>query len=79
MENNWKIKTGLVSSFLKSGRFLKPFLSVTIGGLAGYLYYHFVGCSSGQCGITSNPYMSTIWGSLLGLFVVNSPCSRNKC
>jgi hypothetical protein len=63
----------------KSWRLWKPFIAVVIGGVSGYLYYHFVGCSSGTCAITSNPYMSTIWGGLLGLFVVNSPCSRGRC
>jgi hypothetical protein len=81
MENLNNIYTKLKSekSFFKSWRFWRPFLGVAIGGLSGFLYYHFVGCSSGQCAITSSPYMSTIYGSLLGFFLVNSPCSRNKC
>lgn len=65
--------------FFRSWRFWKPFLGVLIGGLAGFLYYYFVGCNSGSCAITSNPYMSIIWGGLLGLFVVKSPCSSGKC
>ena len=28
---------------------------IIIGAVAGYLYYHFVGCSSGTCAITSKP------------------------
>lgn len=66
-------------SFFKSWRFWKPFLSAIIGGLAGYLYYHFVGCSSGTCAITSNPYMSIIYGSFFGYFIINSPCAKGKC
>lgn len=81
MEDNLEIKPEPVTikEFLKSSNFWKPFLGITIGGLAGFLYYHFVGCSSGSCPITVNPYMSTIWGGLLGLFIVKSPCSRGKC
>jgi hypothetical protein len=81
MEDNCEIKPEPVTikEFLKSSNFWKPFLGITIGGLAGFLYYHFVGCSSGSCPITGNPYMSTIWGGLLGLFIVKSPCSRGKC
>ena len=65
--------------FFSSWRFWKPFLAVIIGGLTGFLYYYFIGCNSGSCGITSNPYMSMVWGGLLGLFIVNSPCSNGKC
>jgi hypothetical protein len=77
MENQTELKSG--KPFFKTWNFWKQVLSVFIGALAGYLYYHFVGCSSGQCAITGNPYMSIVWGSLLGLFLVNSPCSRGKC
>ena len=40
-----------------------------IGAGAGYLYYRLVGCPNGTCPITSNPYMSSIYGSVLGLLV----------
>ena len=81
MENNCEVKPRPTSAkeFFKSGNFWKPFLGVTLGGLAGFLYYYFVGCSSGSCAITSSPYMSTIYGGLMGLFVVKSPCSRGRC
>jgi hypothetical protein len=42
-----------------------------LGGIAGYLYYHFVGCSTGRCPITSSPYMSTGWGLLMGGLFLN--------
>jgi hypothetical protein len=47
-------------------------LGGVLGGVAGYLYYHFVGCASGTCPITSNPYMSTLWGILLGGILLNN-------
>jgi hypothetical protein len=37
-----------------------------LGGGAGYAYYRFVGCRTGACPITSNPWISTIYGALLG-------------
>jgi len=37
-----------------------------IGGIGGYLYWRYVGCSTGTCPITSSPIMSTIWGALMG-------------
>ena len=81
MEDNCEVKSSpkTAKEFLKSGNFWKPFLGITLGGLAGFLYYYFVGCSSGSCAITSSPFMSTIYGGLMGLFVVKSPCSRGRC
>ena len=81
MENNSELKTGTKTfkEFITSKHFLKSFIAVVIGGIAGFLYYHFVGCQSGSCAITSNPFLSILVGSFFGLFIVNSPCSRGKC
>ncbi|MBF0408433.1 MAG: YtxH domain-containing protein [Candidatus Riflebacteria bacterium] len=38
-----------------------------IGAVAGYLYYYFVGCPSGACPITANPYTSTVYGLIIGI------------
>jgi hypothetical protein len=67
-------KSKNIKDFLKSSSFWKPALGVALGGIAGFLYYNFVGCASGSCGITSNPYTSILFGSMLGLFLVKSPC-----
>lgn len=42
------------------------FIGIVIGGLGGFLYYYFIGCSSGTCAITSKPVNSTIYGMVLG-------------
>jgi drug/metabolite transporter (DMT)-like permease len=44
-------------------------IGLALGGVAGYLYYYFVGCASGTCAITSNPFMSIIWGALMGYLI----------
>jgi hypothetical protein len=36
------------------------------GAVAGFLYWKFIGCSSGTCFIKSKWYMSTIYGILIG-------------
>jgi hypothetical protein len=81
MENscsaNPKPKT--TKEFFTSWYFWKPFLAISIGALAGFLYYFYIGCSSGTCAITSNPYKSTLMGAFIGWFSVSSPCSRGKC
>lgn len=41
-------------------------LGIVIGAVGGYAYYHFVGCNSGTCTITSKPVNSTLYGALMG-------------
>ena len=60
---------------IKTWDFWKPVLFTGIGGLGGFLYYYYVGCASGTCGITANPYASIAFGGFLGYFIVNRPCA----
>ncbi|MCX6304511.1 MAG: hypothetical protein NT040_06050 [Bacteroidetes bacterium] len=60
---------------LKTWIFWKPLFFIALGGIGGFLYYHYVGCSSGTCAITSNPYASIAFGGFLGYFIVNRPCA----
>ncbi len=41
------------------------FFFVTLGLIAGFLYYKYVGCVSGTCPITANPIMSVLYGGIL--------------
>jgi hypothetical protein len=41
-------------------------IGVVVGGLLGFGVYRFVGCSSGTCPLTSNPWVSTIFGMVVG-------------
>jgi hypothetical protein len=55
-----------------TGRQMIPIvIGVLLGGAAGFLFYRFVGCRSGACRITSNPYLATIYGAVLGGLVAN--------
>lgn len=45
---------------------------IIVGATGGYLYYRFVGCISGTCAITSNPFTSTLYGALFGFIVAAS-------
>ena len=54
-----------------------------LGGIGGFLYWKFVGCSSGTCKITASPLNSSLYfglmGSLaLGIFKKNSKKNDNK-
>ncbi len=68
-----------LKEFFNSKSFWRPFLATLIGGSAGFLYYYFIGCTSGTCAISTSPYQSTLMGAFLGWFSVSSPCSRGKC
>jgi hypothetical protein len=65
-----------VKEFFKSWYFWKPFLGVIIGGIGGFFLFYFVGCKSGSCAITSNPFSSILMGSFLGFALTGSPCLR---
>jgi len=56
---------------------LKKILPVFAGGILGYAYYYFIGCRTGSCPITGSPYISTLYGALIG-FVWVIPTSKKK-
>lgn len=68
-----KMKAFLIKHWLKIA-------GVTVGVLGGYLYYYYVGCVSGTCPITSNPYRMMIYGAVMGylLFDMFSPNKSPK-
>lgn len=45
---------------------LRLIIGLVLGGLLGYAAYRFIGCSSGACPLTANPWVSTIIGMLFG-------------
>jgi hypothetical protein len=44
---------------------------VLIGGAGGFLYYRFIGCKTGACPLTGNPWVSTLYGALIGWLTVS--------
>jgi len=50
--------------YLKAKKFIV--LGAVVGAVGGYAYYHFVGCTSGTCAITSSPINSTLYGIFMG-------------
>jgi hypothetical protein len=53
-------------------------LGIVIGAVGGYLYYHFVGCASGTCPITSKPLNSTMYGAMMGALLFSIFTKENK-
>ena len=49
---------------------------IIIGAIGGYLYYYFIGCAGNVCPISSNPYISTVYGGIVGALLI--PRSKNE-
>ncbi len=54
---------------IKSYLNIRLAIGVVLGAIAGYAYYYFIGCSSGSCGITSDPLNSTLYGTMVGVLL----------
>ena len=57
---------------------LKKIYPVFLGALTGYLYFHFVGCVTGSCAITSSPWASTIVGAIIGASFIRKKRNQNN-
>jgi hypothetical protein len=57
---------------------LKQVSWVLGGAAAGFAWYYYVGCVSGSCPISSNPYISTGYGALVGLLASGGFSNRKK-
>src|ERR1035437_1590372 len=51
---------------------LRTMIGVVVGGGLGYAYYRLVGCSTGTCPLTSNPFITIIYGGVVGALVASS-------
>jgi hypothetical protein len=50
-------------------KYKKLVIFAVLGAVAGFVYYYFIGCYNGQCPISSNPYISTVYGMAAGLLL----------
>jgi hypothetical protein len=57
---------------------LKQIAWVAGGGIVGFAWYYSVGCSTGTCPISSNPYISTGYGALIGALISSSGAPKVK-
>ena len=56
-----------IMDIIKQKRIALIFL--VLGAIGGFLYWKFVGCTSGTCAIKSVWYWSTLWGAAVGYLV----------
>ena len=45
---------------------------ILLGVLGGFLYYYFIGCSSGSCPLKSNPWLMMMYGGLIGYILADA-------
>jgi hypothetical protein len=63
---------------LKVKGFRFQIIGIVAGAIGGYIYYLKIGCLSGTCPITSNPFISVLWGGVMGYLVANIFTSKKK-
>ncbi|SDG35130.1 hypothetical protein SAMN05421825_3126 [Epilithonimonas hungarica] len=54
-----------------SKKIMVSLIGAFLGGVAGYLYYYFIGCSTGSCTITSRPFNSITYGAIMGYLLAS--------
>lgn len=57
---------------------VKIALGTAIGAVLGFCYYYFIGCKSGSCPITGSPYISTLYGAVVGILVVGPAPKKSR-
>lgn len=63
---------------LNNKKFFIRLAGILPGALSGFLYYSKVGCVSGGCFITSNPYISTLYGAFFGYLISDFFIGKTK-
>lgn len=65
-----------MKSFLR--KYQLEIIGGIVGGIGGYAYYHFIGCSNGSCAITSKPINSILYGIFMGFLLFSSFRIKSK-
>lgn len=79
MENNSEERmefSAKVRIYLKKS--IWSIIGIVVGAIGGYIYYRMVGCSTGGCPITSNPWLTMVWGAVLGYLLGSMFTKKEK-
>jgi len=53
-------------------KYMKWIVGISIGAILGFSYWYFIGCTSNTCPITSSPTISSIYGAVMGVLLMNT-------
>lgn len=51
---------------IKKSKYIIITTGIVLGTVGGFLYWKFIGCNTGTCPITSNPFISSAYGAVMG-------------
>ena len=68
-----------VKEFFRSKYFWRPFLSIVIGMLAGFIYHFLVNCKQTLCTFDGEMVKTILFWGFIGFWVTSSPCARARC
>jgi len=63
---------------LRINNITKKILFVLAGAGLGFAYYYFIGCTTGSCPISSNPYIATAYGAISGLVLSSNTKKEDR-
>ena len=72
-DSNWFRRT------IRSKHTLRSIIFISIGALAGLLYFYFTEGKHMDAITNRDILKSILIGGFFGFFITNSPCARNKC
>jgi hypothetical protein len=67
-----------MKNFFKKKKTLIVLSGISIGLIGGYLYWKFIGCTSGTCPLTSQWHTSSLFGGVFGYLIADSIKLKEK-
>ena len=79
MENTCETKASCREKMMQKIKSAVPeIIGIAVGAAGGFIYYRTVGCSTGSCPITSNPWLTILWGAIIGYLTGSMFNKKNK-
>jgi uncharacterized membrane protein len=61
-----------MAAFFRKKKTIYVITGITLGLIAGFLYWKFIGCTSGTCPLTSKWHTTTLFGGAFGYLIADS-------
>ena len=78
MENKCETKASCKEKMMQKIKSSVPeIFGLVAGAVGGLIYFEIKGCSTGTCPITSNPWLTILWGAIMG-YLIGGILNKNK-